>query len=195
MVCSVKFSMCSMKRTCSDSGAFSGACAVCNVYYAVCRVQCAACQRWWLSSWNMKFQINMLSWEIIFQKLLDLVYFLKSWFETVCFLNQKWEEKNFNFKNLNLISELFGITPLSRCRMSEGNIERVKSKYSIFYNDILYYTHYCVLYTHYLLLYLTLLLHYVLLYCTILYTLMQVQPYTGTECSRQQTVSNVIMTS
>ena len=37
----VRFSMCSMKCTCSDLGAFAGACAVRNVHYAVCRVQCA----------------------------------------------------------------------------------------------------------------------------------------------------------
>ena len=37
----VQFSMCSIKCTCSDLGAFAGACAVHNVHYAVCRVQCA----------------------------------------------------------------------------------------------------------------------------------------------------------
>ena len=41
VLCSIQFSMCSMKCTCSDSGAFAGAGAVSNVHCAVCRVQCA----------------------------------------------------------------------------------------------------------------------------------------------------------
>ena len=41
VLCSVQFSMCSMKCTCSDSGAFAGAVAVRNVHCAVCRVQYA----------------------------------------------------------------------------------------------------------------------------------------------------------
>ena len=44
MACSLKCSMCSMKCTVADLGAFAGAGVVRNVHCAVCRVQCAACQ-------------------------------------------------------------------------------------------------------------------------------------------------------
>ena len=40
VVCSVQCSICSMKCTCSDSGAFAGAGEVRNVH---CALQCAGC--------------------------------------------------------------------------------------------------------------------------------------------------------
>ena len=41
VLCSVHISMCIMKYTCSDSGAFAGAGAGRNVHCPVCRGQCA----------------------------------------------------------------------------------------------------------------------------------------------------------
>ena len=48
--CSAKSSMCSRKCTDAVSGEFAGAGTVRNAHCAVCRVQCAACQRWKFSS-------------------------------------------------------------------------------------------------------------------------------------------------
>ena len=76
MACSVQFSLCSMKCACADSGAFAGAGAVRYVHCAVCRVQCAAYQRWRLSSWNKMSQIKMLSLKLTFQKPIAPLYFL-----------------------------------------------------------------------------------------------------------------------
>ena len=49
--------MCSMKCLCSDSGAFTGAGAVRNVQYAVCRVQC--CEELAVETGRVKFKFYL----------------------------------------------------------------------------------------------------------------------------------------
>ena len=57
MACNVQCSTLSIKCTCADLVAFAGAGEVFNVHFAVCRVQCAACQRKYLAVETGKLEI------------------------------------------------------------------------------------------------------------------------------------------
>ena len=83
--------------TCSDSGAFAGAGAVRNVHCAVCRVQCAACQRWKFSSWKKMSQSKILSFKITSQKPIALMYFFRTGWD-YWFLKAWNEKQNFYSK-------------------------------------------------------------------------------------------------
>ena len=86
--------------------------AVHSVHCPICRVQCAACQRWRFSSWNRISQIKIIYSRITSQKQIALMYLIRTGSD--CWFLKPWNDKqNWYLTYLKYSSKSFFISPPS----------------------------------------------------------------------------------